>query len=225
MLVVGCGDSGGNTIAVVGDHTIAEKDFAQYLGRLAGGRFATAEQEYEYLNTWLDSLIVTRLLVQAAYERNIDQLEEVARVVLANKDKFLVDVLYSRHIADRSELTDAELREYYDHLEFKLRAYQILVADPDTAQMLFERLTEGANIEQLAYEYSIDPSARRNRGDLGYFVWGAMVDEFQEAAFNMEPGEISPPVKSRFGCILSSLLTKRRTICASHSKRKRNPSR
>ena len=64
---------------------------------------------------------------------------------------------------------------------------------------LIERLENGASIEHVAYEYSTDQNAKRNRGDVGYFVWGAMVDEFQEAAFNMEPGELSPPVKSRLG--------------------------
>ena len=44
----------------------------------------------------------------------------------------------------------------------------------------------GANIEKLAFEKSIDPTAKRNRGDLGYFTWGAMVPEFQEAAFELD---------------------------------------
>ena len=66
----------------------------------------------------------------------------------------------------------------------------------------------GENFEQLAYDYSIDQSAKRNRGDLGYVTWGALVGEFQEAAFKMNPGEISPPVKTQFGFHIIKLIDK-----------------
>jgi parvulin-like peptidyl-prolyl isomerase len=45
----------------------------------------------------------------------------------------------------------------------------------------------------------MDPSAKRNKGDLGYFLWGALVDELQKVAFAMEPGEVSPPVETSYG--------------------------
>ncbi|MFZ5979429.1 MAG: peptidylprolyl isomerase, partial [Candidatus Zixiibacteriota bacterium] len=60
----------------------------------------------------------------------------------------------------------------------------------------------------LAFDYSLDPSAKRNRGDLGYFTWGTMVQEFQEAAFNMEPGQVSPPVATQFGYHIIKLVDK-----------------
>jgi peptidyl-prolyl cis-trans isomerase C len=207
LWIAGCGDSGNKTIATVNDYEITQSELEQSLNKMPD-QFATAQDEFDALRGQLDSVIITRMLIQAAYEHNIDQLEEVARVVLANKDKFLIDVLYSRHIADKADVSDAEIREYYDNLANKLRAYQIVVKNADTAQMLFERLKEGADIEQLAYQYSIDPGARRNRGDMGYFVWGAMPDEFQEVAFAMEPGEIAPPVKTQVGWHIIKLVDK-----------------
>ncbi|MCK4461248.1 MAG: peptidylprolyl isomerase, partial [candidate division Zixibacteria bacterium] len=69
-------------------------------------------------------------------------------------------------------------------------------------------LTSGESFEKLAYEYSIDPSAKRNKGDLGYFTWGALVDEVQKVAFKMEPGELSPPVQSNLGYHLIKLVDK-----------------
>ncbi|HUV29903.1 MAG TPA: peptidylprolyl isomerase [Acidobacteriota bacterium] len=194
----GCGDSGNRTIAVVGDYNITLDEFEETTQGMRQ-TFPKADMEFAKRRQALDSLIVTRMLVQAAYEKGIDQHEEIARVVLANKDKFLLDVLYLRHVVENTDASDAEIRDFYNHLEHKLRAYQIVVDSLETAQMLFDRLKEGADFEQLAYEYSTDPGAKRNRGDIGYFVWGAMVDAFQEAAFAMEPGELSPPVKSRYG--------------------------
>lgn len=57
---------------------------------------------------------------------------------------------------------------------------------------------EGADFEQLAIEYSEGPSARKG-GDLGIFSADRMVDEFSDAAFQLEAGEISKPIKTKFG--------------------------
>jgi len=65
--------------------------------------------------------------------------------------------------------------------------------------MILDKLRAGENFEELAFNHSTDPSAKKNRGDLGYILWGALVDEFQDAAFKMQPGEVSPPVKSAYG--------------------------
>ncbi len=193
----GCGKSGSEVLAIVGDYEITAEEFDNFYRTRYP--FPTAQDEFTAKRQALDSAIVTRMLIQAAYENNIDQLEELARVVLANKDKFLINTLLQRKIADKAEPSETEVKELYKHLEYKIKASHILVADHDTAQMLLERIKNGESFEKLAYQYSTDPSAKRNNGDLGYFTWGAMVDEFQQAVFSMEPGEVSPPVKSQFG--------------------------
>jgi parvulin-like peptidyl-prolyl isomerase len=78
----------------------------------------------------------------------------------------------------------------------------------DTANALLERILAGESFEQLAFEYSTDQSATRNKGDLGFFLWGNMVGEFQEAAFALEPGEVSAPVKTQYGYHLIKLVDK-----------------
>lgn len=55
------------------------------------------------------------------------------------------------------------------------------------------------NFAELAQEYSEDPTAKANKGDLGYFSRGRMVKPFEEKAFAMKAGDISQPVKSQFG--------------------------
>jgi len=197
-LLSGCGSSEVKTLADVGGYEIQTDEFQDYYKNFRFP-YATPQDEFDKKMELLDSLITKRLLIQAAYEKGIDQLEEISRVVLANKDRFLLDILYLRKILDKATVTEAEMKDYHNHLQHKVRASHILVKDLDTANALSERIMNGESFDQLAYEYSIDPSAKRNRGDLGYFTWGSMVDEFQEAAFSMEPGEMSPPVKTQFG--------------------------
>ncbi|HWR84058.1 MAG TPA: peptidylprolyl isomerase [Candidatus Deferrimicrobium sp.] len=202
----GCGKSGDNVLAVVGDYKITAQEFDEMFR--VRYPFASAQDEFDAKRQALDSAVVARLLIQAAYEKGIDNLEEVSRVVLANKDKFLLDVLMHKKIAEKARPSEAELKEFYNRLEYKIRASHILISSPDTAQALLDRIRSGENFEKLAYDYSIDRSAKRNKGDLGYFTWGAMVDEFQRAAFSMEPGEVSPPVKSKFGYHIIKLVDK-----------------
>lgn len=204
-----CGKKSGRVVATVGDYQMTADELND-LNPGLNGDFGDANAEFAARKEALESLVVNRLLVQAAYEKKIDQIEEIARVVLANKDKFLLDALYKREVLDKAQATEAEMKDFYNHLEYKLRASQIVVASEDTAKMIFEKIKAGENFEQLAYDYSLDPNAKRNRGDLGYFLWGAMVDEFQQAAFKMEAGELSPPVKTKFGWHVIKLIEKQK---------------
>jgi peptidyl-prolyl cis-trans isomerase D len=74
----------------------------------------------------------------------------------------------------------------------------------DLAQTIVQRARDGADFSELANEYSDDPgnidrSGNRMGGELGFFGRGRMVPEFEEAAFGMQPGDVSDPVLSRFG--------------------------
>ncbi len=67
------------------------------------------------------------------------------------------------------------------------------------ADDLLEELRGGADFTILAEQYSEDPGSAAKGGDLGWFGRGAMVEQFEEAAFAADPGELVGPVKSRFG--------------------------
>ncbi len=67
------------------------------------------------------------------------------------------------------------------------------------AQAARERLLGGADFGALAKELSSDPGSKDSGGDLGFFERGRMVPEFEQAAFALEPGAVSEPVKTSFG--------------------------
>lgn len=89
-------------------------------------------------------------------------------------------------------------------------ARHILVADEQAAKDIIVRLKNGEDFATLAKELSTDTGSGVNGGDLGWFGNGAMVPEFEDAAFALKnPGDITTtPVKSNFGYHIIQLIAK-----------------
>lgn len=80
----------------------------------------------------------------------------------------------------------------------KVHCAHILVKTEQEAKAVLERLNKGEKFANIAGEASLCPSGKRG-GDLGNFTRGKMVKEFEVAAFALEKGQVSPPIKTKFG--------------------------
>lgn len=78
------------------------------------------------------------------------------------------------------------------------KAKHILISELEDAEYVYEKLQAGESFEKLAYEFSECDTAT-NGGDLGSFRSGEMVAEFEKALYQIKTGEISSPVKTKFG--------------------------
>ncbi|MES2769380.1 MAG: peptidylprolyl isomerase [Bdellovibrionota bacterium] len=80
----------------------------------------------------------------------------------------------------------------------QIRASHILVDYEHEANDLLGKIKDGKTFEELAQKFSKCPSGDQG-GDLGFFKKGMMVPEFEAAAFALNTGETSKPVKTQFG--------------------------
>jgi len=94
--------------------------------------------------------------------------------------------------------------------ETQVWARHILVADEAIAQVIIDKLKAGEDFAKLAQESSTDTGSAANGGDLGWFGKGAMVPEFETAAFSLEEtGDYTTtPVQSQFGYHIIQLIAK-----------------
>lgn len=84
-------------------------------------------------------------------------------------------------------------------MAIKIKCSHILVQKQGEALTILERLKNGESFANLAKELSIDKGSGKRGGDLGYFSRGMMVRPFEEAAFKLEKGQMSMPIKTEFG--------------------------
>lgn len=155
-------------------------------------------------------------LGQVLYEKAIaDKLHEdpavQAGLAMAARE-FLAGIYVQR--AGEAAITDAAVEKYYKDREVQfvrpqVQARHILVKEESLANDLFKQLKDGAEFETLAKEHSKDTGSAQRGGDLGWFEKGRMVEEFSDAAFGAEKGDIVGPVQTRFGFHVIQVTDKR----------------
>jgi len=171
--------------------------------------------EQERAETVIRYLVDLRLGARAAAEAGIGESEEFARQLAYLREKMLLEEYMQSEID--AVVTEEAARDLYETTtagiepEEEVRARHILVEEEEEARAVLARLQEGESFEDLAAELSKDPGSARRGGDLDYFTQDRMVAPFAEAAFALEPGEVSEPVETQFGWHVIKLEDRRDT--------------
>ena len=155
-------------------------------------------------------------LFPAIVEQLIDQelLLQAGAATLSRRDQLALEnevrnFISNATLAAESEaaLTDEAIEAAYAAFiaafqegepETEYNAAHILVQTEDEIAEVVARLEAGEDFGDVAQDVSIDGSSARG-GDLGWFGEGVMIEPFEAAVMALEPGEVSPPVETRFG--------------------------
>lgn len=152
------------------------------------------DSRYKYLMRLLEYPV----MLGVAKQKNLSNDEYVIERATEASERTMILEL-RQMIADSIEITDKDVRDFYEKSQEEIRARHILVDTPGLAENILDRLKSGEDFAELAKEYSTDDVSAKRGGDLGYFRWGTMVAPFQEAAFSLQPQEISPIVETMYG--------------------------
>lgn len=151
----------------------------------------------------LRGLISEKLIYEQAQKANYDEKAVVKQRIETMKRQ----VVMQEYMEDKAEalVTEEKLKAAYDAKRDsiadseEIKARHILVADEEEAKKIRKQIVDGKDFAALAKEQSTDKGSGMRGGDLGYFTEDKMVPEFASAAFKLEKGDISEPVKSPFG--------------------------
>lgn len=169
------------------------------------------------IQEYLDLFINFKLKVTEAYTRKMDTTE-----TFKNELRTYSEELKRPYRAEASDINRLTLQAYQRFSE-EIKASHILITlAPDASpsdtlkaysksEAIRNRILGGEDFEKLARELSEDPSAKLNGGSLGYFTVLQMVFPFEDAAYKLHVGELSMPVRTRFGYHLIKVIDRRPT--------------
>ncbi|MDB5269183.1 MAG: peptidylprolyl isomerase, partial [Hymenobacter sp.] len=193
----------GPAVETLGTYPVPANEFA-YVYRKNNSSapdYGTRQSVSDYLDLYTNF----RLKVLEAEQKGLDTTQAFKRELEGYRQQ-----LAQPYLTEKS-VTDQLVREAYDRMSQEVNASHILIrVAPDAtpqdtliAYQKIEKLRQQAlsdtDFGQLARANSEDPSARENGGKLGYFTAMQMVYPFESAAYKTPVGQVSQPIRTRFG--------------------------
>lgn len=167
------------------------------------------------LNNYLDLFVGYKLKVEKAKQLGLQNNSKYQNELSSYRNQL------SKNYLNDSKVTEELVNEAYERMKYEVRASHILIKVDENADAkdtlkayhkivdLKKRITAGENFDDLAAKFSEDPSAKMNKGDLGYFSVFKMVYPFESAAYSTNVGELSEIIRTRFGYHLIKVTDKR----------------
>ncbi|MBJ8105967.1 MULTISPECIES: peptidylprolyl isomerase PrsA [Bacillus cereus group] len=137
--------------------------------------------------------------VDAAKEQMGDKFDvALEQVGLKNEDelkeKMKPEIALEKAI--RATVTDKDVK---DNHKPEMKVSHILVKDEKTAKEVKEKINNGEDFTALAKQYSEDTGSKEQGGEIAGFAPGQTVKEFEEAAYKLDAGQVSEPIKTSYG--------------------------
>ncbi len=212
MIVSSGALAGSKVLATINGAEITEQDL-EFARAEIGEQLANIPKKNRRRELLL-FLIENQLLADASEKEKLDGGTNSKELMKYYRRRALHDSYYQQKIRDA--VSDDQAMTVYKKEVAKIkpqeemRARHILVKTEEDALEIIERLGRGSDFAELAQEKSTGPSGAQG-GDLGYFAKGQMVPEFEKALVSMKKGDISEPVKTKFGWHVIKLEDKRQS--------------
>ena len=193
----------GPAIETLGTYPVPAREFAYVYKKNNGtaADFGTRPSVTDYLTLYTNF----RLKVLDAEKHGLDTTQAFRRELDGYKQQLAQPYLTEKGV------TDQLVHEAYDRMSQEVNASHILIrVAPDATpadtlaayqkiMALRQRVTSGEDFGTVASASSEDPSAKENGGKLGYFTAMQMVYPFESAAYRTPVGQVSQPIRTRFG--------------------------
>jgi len=194
-------DPSQEVLAVINGQPLTQIHYDQFIEQYSPQVRDMAQQDK---GRFMRELVLQELLAQEGKRQQLDQDPDMQIRLRMQMNNLIARAVVQKSVEEKSGITDEKLKAHYeanksDYQEGEnVTASHILVKTEPEAKALLEELKGGKDFAELAKEKSTGPSAPQG-GSLGSFGRGRMVPDFEKVAFSLKAGEVSPPVKTRFG--------------------------
>jgi peptidyl-prolyl cis-trans isomerase SurA len=163
------------------------------------------DESQKDLNQYLELFVGYKLKVNKAYKLGLQDNPKYQSELKSYRTQL------AKNYFNDTKITQELIEEGYQRLQKEVKASHILIlvdenASPEDTLKAYKKIEgiskkalESEDFGALAVQYSEDPSAKENKGDLGYFSAFRMVYAFESAAFNTPKSKISKIIRTRFG--------------------------
>ena len=194
----------GNVIAKVGNINIYDndiKDRLNYLSKIKNEEITIDNIDKEVLKAVLYEAYVDKKLEKEFYEKKFNK-DEIDTLINSYKRNLIRDKYIELYVLN--DIKDSDLKEKYENLIKDVKDREeishIVVDTEEEAERILKMLRRNSNFEYLAQKYSTDKISAINGGSLGYLMKGEIeLEDFANIAFLLKIGEISKPIKTKYG--------------------------
>jgi peptidyl-prolyl cis-trans isomerase C len=191
-------------LAKVNNRSVTVRDLTMSLGNMNDNQRASYLKDIGTRRQVLVGLIDQEVLAMQAEKDRVDQEPDFKAAIARARRQMLVEQVLAKNLG--SKLGDSAVKKYYEQNKTRFTTDQvavqhILVDTEAQAMDLIKRAKEGAtDFQELAEKFSKDPSAKRNRGDIGLITRDfPLVENFKDAAFKASKGDVVGPVRTDYG--------------------------
>jgi len=205
-------------VLTIGDEKLTAGEFDQLVDALPEQVRASARGPNK--RQFAEQLVRIKIMSHEARKRKLDESPTVQRQFELQKENLLANALFQEMVTN-VKVDDATAQQYFDqhkseyesvharHILVRFKGSQLPLAagkkeltDEEAlarVQEIRKKALAGEDFAALAKTESDDVQTGAKGGDLGTFKHGQMVPEFEQAAFSLAVGQVSEPVKSKFG--------------------------
>jgi len=192
---------GKRVVARVNQVEITYEEFKRRLEALQKERGAISPEQFKDV---VRGMIQEEILLQGAAAEGLDQDPAVKVRLEQARRQVMIEELVKRKVLAQSQVTDEEARKMYEDNKplfsaDTVQVHHIMVRTQAEAEAVLRDLKEGKDFAELAKAKSQDMGSVEKGGDLGAIRRGMTVPEFEEEAFRLKEGELSPVIKTQYG--------------------------
>jgi peptidyl-prolyl cis-trans isomerase SurA len=203
------------TLFTYGNHAVDAKEFLRAYNK---NNTQPVTSKSKAIREYLDLYIKSKLKIQEAYDRGYDTLPQIKGEVDNLRSQIVENYMIDPTTADKL-VNEAFQRSQKDihiaHIFISLKNSQGVIDTVAAQKKLAEvlsKLKQGENFSTVAEQFSDDPSAKTNKGDIGYITVFTLPYELETLAYSTPVGKYSAPYRSKAGYHIFKNLDERKAL-------------